>query len=132
QVRPQAVSAASGPVKELVGDVAPYVTPQPKTAPQGRSPQQGHRKPRPAHGQPRANQHTNDAQGRNTQRSAGNAGGGQQGRSRRPAGTGEGHGSAAAFSSSRGSGRRRSRLTPAPGAAGARGERSRLWAPASA
>ena len=30
QVRPQSVSSASAPIKDLVGDVAPYVKPTPK------------------------------------------------------------------------------------------------------
>jgi len=124
QVRPQAVSAASGQVTTLVGDVAAYVKPVPKAAPQGRpNNAQGHRKPRPANGQPRANRHSNDAPGHGSERkqatgqrqqASGQRSGGQQGRSRRPVGTGEGHGSAAAFSATgfnaaRGSGRRRSR-----------------------
>jgi len=43
-VRPQAVSAASGQVKALVGDVAPYVKPVPKAAPthQPTRPKGGH------------------------------------------------------------------------------------------
>jgi len=43
-VRPQAVSAASGQVKALVGDVAPYVKPAPKAAPthQPTRPKGGH------------------------------------------------------------------------------------------
>jgi len=46
QVRPQAVSASSGPVKTLVGDVAPYVKPAPKapTAPQQSRPKNARRR----------------------------------------------------------------------------------------
>ena len=122
QVRPQSVSSTSSPVSELVGDVAPYVKPAPKAAPQQQQRSGGGNRARgAAAGTPRrSSQHPQGQHPRGQhpqgdqpsgQRSADRNHGGQQGRSRRPAGsgTGDSYGSAAAFSSRGSSGRRRSR-----------------------
>jgi len=121
QVRPQSVSSTSSPVSELVGDVAPYVKPAPKAAPQQQRSGGGGRARGAAAGTPRrSSQHPQGQHPRGQhpqgdqpsgQRSGDRNQGGQQGRSRRPAGsgTGDSHGSAAAFSSRGSSGRRRSR-----------------------
>jgi len=90
QVRPQAVSAASSPVKELVGDVAPYVKPEPKAAPQpqnsrgarsGGRPQRSGGQSRNANqsrgaGQPRS---SGQSRGNTQQRGASEQGAGSQG-----------------------------------------------------
>jgi len=87
QVRPQAVSASSGPVKTLVGDVAPYVKPAPKapTAPQQSRPKNARRRgastPQVATGRGR------EGQGRGAQsRGAQSRGGQRRGRGPRAAG----------------------------------------------